>query len=117
MSKIYVLGAKGKLQRGGWVQGRERLKNCGWGQEKEDQGVLGGPKNLVGRRVGTGARLHHLHGRLAVNCLSQNERAEAVANPGKNRAQLHSESSFVITMSRGLYNVWKMPLVALSAIR
>lgn len=109
MNKIYPVGVKGKLQRWGWVQGRalprREIEKLWLGQEKEDQGVLGGTKSLATGSLGTVARLHHSHGRLAVNCLSQSEMAEGVANPGINRTQLHSEFSFVITMFRGLYNV------------
>lgn len=75
MNKRYLVGTKGKLQRGGCVQGRalprREIEKLWLGQEKENQGVLGATENLAARSMGTVARLHHSHARLAVNCLSQ----------------------------------------------
>lgn len=63
------------MQRGEWVQGRtlprREIEKLWLGRVKEDLGVLGGTENLAARSMGTAARLHHSHARLAVNCLSQ----------------------------------------------
>lgn len=50
---------------------RREIEKLWLGQEKEDQGVLGTTENLAARSMGTVARLHRSHARLAVCCLSQ----------------------------------------------
>lgn len=64
-------GSKGEIAERGMGAGKREIEKLWLGQEKEDEGVLRGTKNLAVRTVGTGARLHHPHGRLAVNCLSR----------------------------------------------
>lgn len=116
--KIYLVGAKGKSQRGGQAQGRAlswkdtKKLVCGWGKR-----LLEATENLAGRSLGTVARLDRspLAGWLWVY-FPRCEMVVAVSDLDINRAQLHSGSLSVITTFRGLYTSWKMSLAALSTI-